>query len=59
MKKIGLLIAVASAFALDASAAFGDTFAVDTTAYLTVAGVILTALGGFWVVTKTLGLASR
>jgi len=34
-------------------------FAIDTTAYYVVAGVILTVLGGFFAANRTLGLASR
>jgi hypothetical protein len=42
-----------------ADGALGDDFAVDTAPVLTVAGVILTAIGGIWAVKKVIALGNK
>ena len=43
----------------NANAALGDGFAVDTAPVITVAGVILTAIGGIWTVKKVIALGNK
>lgn len=55
MKKLGLLISIASAFALSANAALTAP-TIDTTNYETIAGAVLVALGVFYGIKKAISL---
>jgi len=57
--KFGAVALVALAVATNANAALGDSFSVDTAPVLTVAGVIISAIGGIWAVKKVIALGNK
>ena len=57
--KLGAVALGAVAVATNANAALGDDFTVDNGPVLTVAGVILTAIGGIWAVKKVIALGNK
>ena len=58
-KVLGLGFATAFALTANANAALGDGFTVDTAPVITVAGVILTAIGAIWAVKKVIALGNK
>jgi len=57
--RLGAVVAGATVIATSANAALGDDFTVDNSPVLTVAGVILTAIGGIWAVKKVIALGNK
>ena len=58
-KLLGVIALGAVAATGTANAALGDGFAVDTDPVITVAGVILTAIGAIWAVKKVIALSNK
>ena len=58
-KLLGVVALGALAATGAANAALGDGFTVDTAPVITVAGVILTAIGAIWAVKKVIALGNK